>query len=251
MKLALNKLGGGRESSIQRAGQEPGERKEGFGKQRPKEEQKMILNHIEILTAKWLEYQGYLTQGRIPFWLPKEKTGKKQSQWSDMDILAINQDEVKFVECKAFLGTTSKEVVAERIKEHFEIGSEQIIKNYPWLKNKNRSFLVVAEAPSNLESCRTLLRDDEIRLKHFKDIIEGVLSHLRKKLPPDKYMSAIAYGIKEEENMCRLLLSLLSYGFLERRSSSLGIIRELKRGGIEGIIPLFSLANLKAKPESK
>lgn len=53
----------------------------------------MILNYIEILTAKWLEYQGYLTQSRITFWLPKEKTGKRQSQWSDMDILAINEDE--------------------------------------------------------------------------------------------------------------------------------------------------------------
>lgn len=175
----------------------------------------MILNCIEILTAKWLEYQGYLTQSRIPFWLPKEKTGKRQSQWSDMDILAINEDEVKFIECKAFLGVASGEIVTKRIKERFEIGSEQMIKKYPWLKNKNKSFLVVAEAPKNLESYRTLLSDEGIHLKHFKDIIEGILSHLREKLPPDKYKGAIGYGIKEEENMCRLLLSLLSYGFIK------------------------------------
>ena len=196
----------------------------------------MILNHIEILTAKWLEYNGYLTHSRIPFWLAKEKTGKRQSQWSDMDILAINQDEVKFVECKAFLGVAPKEILVKRIKEHFEIGSVQIIKSYPWLKNKNKSFLVVAEAPSNLESYRTLLRDNEIRLKHFKDIIQGVLSHLRKKLPPDKYKTTIAYGIKEEENMCRLLLSLLSYGFLKRRGSTSEILRELRRRSSESFL---------------
>jgi len=175
----------------------------------------MILNHIEVLTAKWLEYQGFLTYRRIPFWLAKEKTGKKQSQWSDMDILAINEDGVKFIECTAYLGATSKETVIRKIKQHFEIGSEQIIKSYPWLKNKNKSFLVVAEAPRNLESYRTLLKNDRIGLKYFKDIIQGVLSHLKKKLPPDKYKGTISYGIKEEENMCRLLLSLLSYGFIK------------------------------------
>ena len=175
----------------------------------------MVLNHIEVLTGKWLNYEGYFTQNRVPFWLPKEKTGKRQSQWSDMDILAVKENEVKIVECKAFLGVAPKEIVIKKIKERFEIGSEQMIKSYPWLKNKNKSFLVVAEAPRNLESYRTLLRDDGIRLKSFKDIIEGVLSHLRKKLPPDKYKGMIGYGIKEEENMCRLLLSLLSYRFIK------------------------------------
>lgn len=176
----------------------------------------MILNYIEILTAKWLDYEGYLTQNRIPFWLPMERTGKRQSQWSDMDILAIKQDEVKFVECKAFLGVAPKEMVAKRIKEHFEIGSEQIIKSYPWLKNKNKSFLVVAEAPRNLQSYKTPLADN-IELRHFKEVIEEVLGHLRSKLPPDKYKWAIGYGIKEEENMCRLLLSLLSFGFINKK----------------------------------
>ena len=42
----------------------------------------MILNYIEILTAQWLNYDGYLTENRVPFYLPKEKTGK-QSQWSE------------------------------------------------------------------------------------------------------------------------------------------------------------------------
>jgi len=174
----------------------------------------MILNHIEILTAKWLNYQGYITQNRIPFWLPKEKTGKKQSQWSDMDILAIKGDEAKFVECKAFLGVEPKERVVEKIREHFKIGSQYIVDIYPWLKNKKKTFLVVAEAPRNLQSYETLL-EDNIELKCFKEVIEGVLKHLRTKLPPDKYKGAIGYGIKEEENMCRLLLTLLSYEFIK------------------------------------
>jgi len=173
----------------------------------------MILNHIEILTAKWLNYQGYITQNRIPFWLPKEKTGKKQSQWSDIDILAIKENEVKVVECKAFLGVEPKERVVEKIGKHFKIGSEYIVNIYPWLKNKKMSFLVVAEAPRNLQSYKTLLGNN-IELKHFKEVIEGVLNYLRTHLPPDKYKGAIGYGIKEEENMCRLLLTLLSYGFI-------------------------------------
>ncbi|GAH67488.1 unnamed protein product, partial [marine sediment metagenome] len=61
------------------------------------------------------------------------------------------------------------------------------------------------------------LKDKTKGIIHFKDIIEGVLSHLRKKLPPDKYKGAISYGIKEEENMCRLLLSLLSFGFINKK----------------------------------
>jgi len=174
----------------------------------------MILNHIEILTAKWLNYQGYITQNRIPFWLPREKTGK-QPQWSDIDVLAIKNDEVKFVECKAFLGVAPKERVVKKIEEHFKIASEYIVDIYPWLKNKRKTFLVVAEAPKNLQSYKTLLGDN-IELKHFKEVIEGVLKHLRTKLPPDKYKGAIGYGIKEEEeNMCRLLLTLLSYGFIK------------------------------------
>jgi len=180
----------------------------------------MILNHIEILTTKWFDYQGYLTQRRIPFWLPKERTGKRQSQWSDMDILAIKQDEVKFVECKAFLGVAPKEMVAKRIEEHFEIGSEQIIKSYPWLKNKKKVFLLIAEAPRNLESYKILLGNN-IQVKHFEEVIEDVLRHLRTKLPPDKYKGAIGYGIKEEENMCRLLLSLLSFGFINKKGRGL------------------------------
>ena len=131
-----------------------------------------------------------------------------------MDILAIKQDEVKFVECKAFLGVAPKEIVVKRIEQHFKIASECIVKNYPWLKTKNKSFLLVAEAPSNLQSYKTLLGDN-IELSHFKEVIEEVLAHLRTKLPPDKYKGAIGYGIKEEENMSRLLLTLLSYGFIK------------------------------------
>lgn len=179
----------------------------------------MILNHIEILTAKWLEYRGYLTQKRLPFWLPKEKTGKRQSQWSDMNILGMNAGEVKFVECKSFLGVKPKEVVTREIHKHFEIGSEYILDLYPWLKNKKVSFLVVAEAPQNLESYKAAL-GNEIQLKHFKEVIEEVLSHLRTKSPPDKHKGTIAYGIKEEENMCRLLLTLLSYGFIKDKTKS-------------------------------
>ncbi|MQY59071.1 MAG: hypothetical protein GH144_05620 [Clostridia bacterium] len=174
----------------------------------------MVLNHIEVLTGKWLNYEGYFTQNRVPFWLPKEKTGKRQSQWSDMDILAVKENEVKIVECKAFLGVAPREIVIKRIKERFEIGSEYILKSYPWLKDKKMSFLLIAEAPRNLESYKSLLGDN-IELKHFREVIEKVLSHLRTKSPPDKYKGTISYGIKEEENMCRLLLTLLAYGFIK------------------------------------
>jgi len=80
--------------------------------------------------------------------------------------------------------------------------------------SKQNPFLVVAEAPRNLQSYKTLLGDN-IELKHFKEVIEGVLKYLKIKLPPDKYKGTIGYGIKEEENMCRLLLTLLSYGFIK------------------------------------
>jgi len=46
--------------------------------------------------------KGYLVVENVLFFVPREKSGKKVSGWSDIDLIAYKKGEIKIVQCKEF-----------------------------------------------------------------------------------------------------------------------------------------------------
>jgi len=168
----------------------------------------LILNFIETLTEQWLMKQGYLCVVRLPYWKTKEKLGKGEGGWGDLDVLAFKGDEVKLIECKTFLGTKAATKIISEIESDFEMAKEYILDHYPFLRGKKLSYLVVAESPKNLTLYQKCVSKLNMEVISFGEVIKGMVGILSGQVEP-----FIKVG-KEEENMTRLLISLIQFGFL-------------------------------------
>jgi len=72
--------------------------------------------------------KGYLVVENVLFFVPREKSGKKVSGWSDIDLIAYKKGEIKIVQCKEFLGNKKISVITKEIKKWFEF-AEEFLKN--------------------------------------------------------------------------------------------------------------------------
>lgn len=169
----------------------------------------MVLNFIEMLVAKWLNFQGYTTMLRLPFLL---KRGDKQPGWSDIDVLGVRANEALFVECKNFLGTGKGIKVVPDIEEVLKIGSEYLSsdKCFPWLAKKKRRFLIVAAYPNNLRSYIKAVSVSNLEIKNLVEVLNDLIVHYDKQI--DK--KGVRIG-KEDENMGRLLSYLIQIGYID------------------------------------
>jgi len=57
----------------------------------------MPKSYVDEIVIRYLMKEGYLISQSIWFPLPKEKTGKKVSGWSDIDIFAVKPNELPLV----------------------------------------------------------------------------------------------------------------------------------------------------------
>jgi len=60
------------------------------------------LSWVEHVVEEYYKMKGYMISRRVKYKTPKPNG--KMSNWKDIDILAVNEDEVLVVECKSFLG---------------------------------------------------------------------------------------------------------------------------------------------------
>jgi len=116
-------------------------------------------NYVEDLVEEWLRFKGYVTCRDVPIWKPKGEH-RKQSQWGDIDVLGIRDDEVLVVECKEFLGTKKIKEWPEEFSRDFDEAEAVLtgrVKNphgvpCPDLSGKRIKRLLVTAVPENLES---------------------------------------------------------------------------------------------------
>ena len=80
----------------------------------------MPKSYVDEIIVRYLMKEGYLISQGVWFSLPKEKTGKKVSGWSDIDIFAVRPDEPPLViQCKSFSGTEKSTKIVERVTNWF------------------------------------------------------------------------------------------------------------------------------------
>ena len=68
----------------------------------------MPTSYVDEIVARFYLLKGYFISQGVWFMLGKKK-GNKQGNWTDIDILAINHEELLIIQCKSFLGTGKAE----------------------------------------------------------------------------------------------------------------------------------------------
>ncbi|MHA1605377.1 MAG: hypothetical protein ACTSWF_12080 [Candidatus Freyarchaeota archaeon] len=171
-------------------------------------------NYVEDLVEEWLRFKGYVTCRDVPIWKPKGEH-RKQSQWGDIDVLGIRDDEALVVECKEFLGTKKvKEWPEELSREFNEIEAVLTgrVKNpygvpCPDLSGKRIKRLLVAAAPENIESYKKHLSPLGIETKSLKEVLKETLNYL------SEHSRGTNYG--KYRGLIRFLITLMRYGFIK------------------------------------
>jgi hypothetical protein len=112
--------------------------------------------------------------------LPKEKTGKKVSGWSDIDILAVKPNEPSLViQYKSFLGTEKSTKFIENVINWFN-NAIDFLKNSDykdWVLNENyRKELVVDYSVKKTEE---ELKKHGIEIWKYEDILKKLLKKLK------------------------------------------------------------------------
>ena len=131
-----------------------------------------------------------------------------------MDIVAVKGDEALLIECKEFLGEKISDLT-KKLVLHFKEAEDIFlgrVKNprgvpAPDLSGKRIKRLLIAAGPKNLDSYRQALEPHQIEVVHFSDILNNLISHLKKHIKP--WQKVGKYG-----PMARLLIALIQYGII-------------------------------------
>ncbi len=171
-------------------------------------------NYVEDLVEEWLRFKGYVTCRDVPIWKPKGEH-RKQSQWGDIDVLGIKDDEALVVECKEFLGDRKIEEWAEELPREFDEAEAVLtgrVKNphgvpCPNLSGKRIKRLLVAAVPENIESYKRRLSPLGIEAKSLKEVLSEIIEYLGEHTERDKY--------GKYRGLIRFLIALMRYGFIK------------------------------------
>jgi hypothetical protein len=140
----------------------------------------MPKSYVDEIVIRYLMKEGYLISQGIWFPLPKEKTGKKVSGWSDIDIFAVKPNEPSLViQCKSFLGTEKSTKIIENVINWFN-NAIDFLKNSDykdWVLNENyRKVLVVDYSVKKTEE---ELKKHGIEIWKYEDILKKLLKKLK------------------------------------------------------------------------
>mgnify|MGYP000694383992 CR=1 FL=1 len=176
----------------------------------------MPKSYVDEITVRYLMKEGYLILKGIWFLLAREKTGKKISGWSDIDIFAVKPKEsTLIIQCKSFSGTEKSEKVVERVLTWFN-NAEEFLKNSDykgWVQNGNYfKVFVVDESVKKIEE---KLKERGIKVWHYKCILNKLLKKLKAQqmgLIKEKGQGLIG---KEEDVLLRIFSDMLRRGLID------------------------------------
>ena len=167
----------------------------------------MPISYVDEVVTRYLMKDGYVITKGIWFSLPREKTGKKVSGWSDIDIFAVKPNKPSLiVQCKSFLGTESSEKIVRKILIWFEyainfLKNDKFYKG--WLSNNPQKILVVDHSVIKTEE---KLKKYGIDIWHYEDKLKELLRHLKEK--DDDYKEKGQRG-KEEDTLLRIIADMI------------------------------------------
>lgn len=163
----------------------------------------MTFGYVEELTLRYFEKKDYLVFPNIRFQLKKERTKKTVAGWSDIDMIALSQDEMIIVQCKSFLGTDKAERVAQNIMEWFGNAKHFLEGDKTWKDwCKGRTIKQYLVVDGTIKKVETLLKSQNINIEIF--YYETLLIELLNMLKSGKARKG-----KEDDVIIRLLCAMI------------------------------------------
>ena len=183
----------------------------------------MVDSWLESFVESYYQsYKKYLVQKNIWYYVKKKEGIRKQANWSDVDILALSDEELILISCKTFLGHKKAEDSAKSIVIWFEEAAEFISNHdiYSKILSKRRYPLIkqlILEIPhKSAERLITTMAPD-INIVYYKDMLVEWIDFLKLRIVssngPYKTSSVKIYK-KTEDNIERLLMELIRYNLI-------------------------------------
>jgi len=175
----------------------------------------MPTSYVDEIVIRYLMKEGYLVSQGIWFQLPKEKTGKKVSSWSDIDIFAVKPGKPPLIiQCKSFSGTKKSEEFVKKVLFWFE-SAENFLKNSDYKKwapdgNYRKVFVVDISVKKTEEK----LKKKGIEVWNYKDILDKLLKKLKEEQKELKRRGEGIIGM-EEDVLLRIFSDMIRRGLIK------------------------------------
>jgi len=184
----------------------------------------MVDSWLESFVESYYQsYKKYLVQKNIWFRVEKKEGIRKQANWSDIDILALSDEELILINCKTFLGYKKTEDSAKSIVIWFEEATEFIQNHliYSKILSKKDFPLIkqlILEIPQKSAEDSITTMNSDIKIIYYKDILVEWIEFLKSKIgssngsyktPSDKVYK------KTEDHIERCLMELIRYNLIK------------------------------------
>ena len=138
-----------------------------------------MTSWIEEIVARYYQKKGYFVILNHNFLIPREKSGKKVSGWSDIDVLAYNGHEIHIVQCKAFLGDKKSEESAKRVINWFKV-AEEYLRESDYFKpifsgSHKLAKVLVVNVPQPKKAIR-IVEENGIEVLPLEDVIVNLIT---------------------------------------------------------------------------
>lgn len=177
----------------------------------------MGLNWVEDIVSHLYKLKGYMVIENED--LPMPKTDYRQIRGhSDIDVVAIKDNELLHVECQSWWGPAKKyeEKELQRLKDRFKYAPRLIFEKYGFLprtKLSIKNIFVTSGKPKKSrgngpwDRLQTFCDKNEIELIEINSIITRLIAELRETYPkPEK--------VGKEQGIARFLIHLNHNNFL-------------------------------------
>ena len=174
----------------------------------------MVDSWIEDFVESYYRcYKKYLVQKNVWFRVPRRLDVRKQANWSDIDILALSDEELEIISCITFLGQQVADVSANKVAVWFEEAKDFIVKHeiYSGLLRKRNYILkkkLVLENPFPKAEGLIKKLDPDIEIIYYKDLLIAWLNFLKEEM---KHVDKNKVYTKTEDPIERLLMEIIKY----------------------------------------
>ena len=177
----------------------------------------MARSYVEEIALRYYQKAGYMVMPNVLFFIPRERTGKKVSGWSDIDILAYRPGELLIIQCKSFLGTRKDEEIVSEIKEWFDEAFDFCRSNEPYSKLLEEAEkaggvkkVLVVDCAQPKRAIK-MLKEAGIEVVLLDELIRRLFELVEEHIKQAKRRGTGAVG-KEEDLLLRFVMKLIMMG---------------------------------------
>jgi hypothetical protein len=183
----------------------------------------MALNWVEELVGQLYQIKGYLVVYDIDLPMPKTDSRGVRGH-SDIDVLAISNDEVVHVECQSWWGPdkVSEPKELKRLKDRFDVAPDVIRTKYPFLDGRTiRNRFVTSGKPKRLGTdgpwnrLQAFCSTKRIELVEVNTALRELVELVRQKYPKQD-------RVGKELSLTRFLIHLIHNGFINETPKQAG-----------------------------